>query len=318
MSLRGNLVDFPMAEVLQLLAVQEKTGILRIYGEKQRLSLVFDRGVIVSTWDRTLTSVDPLKAHIFKKGVLPEHLTLKALKLETRAEYPFVEILLREEMLSPDQVTDLCRELIRSVLMDVLTWEKGRFDFAPEMEVERYGPDCFVKAESILLEAAQKLDEKRAARGFPGLGQTVTINKEIVLSAQTALLHGVGLLAIPFLAFLGSFLLTPDPVELEKPILGPRVAAFSAEREMRNLRMVLEMYQVVHNRYPMSLIALVDEGLLSVDQLSELRRVEVKYRPLERGTRYILFTPEYFPLAKKLDQESAPAEWHEPEALGAR
>ena len=62
MGLRGDLGDFAAIEVLQLLAAQEKTGVLRLYQGRNRISLVFQAGRIVSTWDRTIQFADPLRA----------------------------------------------------------------------------------------------------------------------------------------------------------------------------------------------------------------------------------------------------------------
>ena len=47
-SLRGNLKDFGIAEVFQLVGQQRKTGILEFSRKGQRVQIVFDRGAVVS------------------------------------------------------------------------------------------------------------------------------------------------------------------------------------------------------------------------------------------------------------------------------
>ena len=46
-ALRGNLRDFGISEVFQLIGQQRKTGVLEIAGEEQRIQLRFDAGAIV-------------------------------------------------------------------------------------------------------------------------------------------------------------------------------------------------------------------------------------------------------------------------------
>ncbi len=305
MSLRGNLADFPAVEVLQLLALQEKTGILRLYGERRREALVFERGLIVSTWDRTLTSIDPLKAHVLKKGALPEHLIHKALRLEARAEYSFMDILLREGMVDPSTVESHVKELVKEVVSDLLSWDKGRFDFSPEVEVPRYLPDCAIKVESILLEAAQSIDEEAEATKsrLPGIPKTisqVTVVNPLKPSHRAIALHGLFLILMPMVAFGASLILkSTTPID-DKPVFGLRVAEYGMEREVRNLRILLEMYNALHGRYPTTLNALVLEGFLDVGRLSELLNHEVQYRVLESGSRYFLYSRSYAPLARTI------------------
>ncbi len=326
MSLRGNLVDFPVAEVLQLLAVQEKTGVLRLFGEKERIALVFEKGVIISTWDRGVTSADPLKAFIMERRILPEHMAHKAIRLEARAEYPFVEILLREGMITPVETARLVRDLVHEVVSELLTWRKGRFDFAPESEVIPYGPGCGVKVESVLLEAVRRMDEsarlepKRVFPGIPANLGKVTLNQPISFSGRSVALHLIILALMPAAAFLLSLLFTPSPRVTASPLLGDRVATYNSEREIRNVRIVLEMYRVVNDRYPSSLNQLVSEELLSLDRLSELYNHAIRYRPLENGKRYILFSESYKPLASLMTgAETAPSlEWDLPGRFAAR
>lgn len=326
MSLRGNLVDFPVVEVLQLLAVQEKTGVLRLYGEKKRIALVFEKGVIISTWDRALTSADPLKEYILEVGILPEHLVHKALRLEARADFPFLEILLREGMITLDETARLVRDQVKEVVGELLSWKKGRFDFAPDNDVVRYGPDCAVKVESILLEAVQKMDETIALGPkivFPGIPKNigpVDLGQPITLSVKSSTLHMIMLALIPLVALALSHLYLPRAAHLAPPLLGTRVAEYSAEREIRNVRIVLEMYRVIHDRYPSHLNQLVSEELLSIERVTELMNHKIRYRSLEKGNRYFLFSEGYTPLVRAVLPDSIPPSlmWDMPGTYGAR
>ena len=46
--LSGNLQDFGLADVFQLIGQQRKTGVLELSSRKLRVQIVFDRGAVVS------------------------------------------------------------------------------------------------------------------------------------------------------------------------------------------------------------------------------------------------------------------------------
>ena len=71
MPLQGNLKDFGVAEVMQLLASQEKTGILRLNGDPGRAGLVFESGQIASALDSQLSRQDPFREFLVRREIVP-------------------------------------------------------------------------------------------------------------------------------------------------------------------------------------------------------------------------------------------------------
>ena len=47
--MQGSLGEFRLAEILQLVAVQQKTGLLRLVRGEEMVTFYFDRGILVST-----------------------------------------------------------------------------------------------------------------------------------------------------------------------------------------------------------------------------------------------------------------------------
>ena len=64
MSLEGNLTAFGLSEILQLIAVQQKYGMLSIRSQERSKVLFFRNGNIVSTRDRRRKTRDPLKDYL--------------------------------------------------------------------------------------------------------------------------------------------------------------------------------------------------------------------------------------------------------------
>ena len=122
-----------------------------------------------------------------------------------------------------------------------------------------------------------------------------------VTPRTTCLFEIALLILLPVLSLLLSRSLFPAPrTAEEKPIFGERVAAFHAEREVRNLRLLLEMYRALHDRYPESLGDLVKAKLLGPRRLVMLRNLEISYRSLRGGTRYFLQSGRYGPMVRSL------------------
>ncbi|MBM3319343.1 MAG: DUF4388 domain-containing protein [Candidatus Eisenbacteria bacterium] len=306
MSLRGNLSHFGVPDVLQLLAGQGKTGILRLERPGEKAAFVFAGGEIVSTWDRAFSSTDPLKTYILRTEALPKRHLMRGLRLEPRSELPFAQILVREGVLDLPELARILREQVREQIREVLRWEEGRFEFTQEPSVRAYGPGCAVKVESVLLQAAHEIDED-AGREPPEEAPQEPLPVEKPGGrpvARPGFLHALSLLLVPAAAFvLSGFLVPPASRPDDHPPFAARVVAFQTEREIRNLRLVLEMYRSLFERYPATLGDLVHAGLLSPTQVADLRNHDVRYRALRGGGHYVLHSGRYGPLVRLLPDE---------------
>ncbi len=67
MALKGQLSDFNLAEILQLIAGQQKSGFLILEAQREMV-FVFDKGILISTRDRRTESVDPLETYLHAYG----------------------------------------------------------------------------------------------------------------------------------------------------------------------------------------------------------------------------------------------------------
>ena len=71
MGLEGQLSDFNLAEILQLLSSQQKSGFLNLEAQREMV-FIFDKGVLISTRDRRSRSKDPLEAFLQAYGFFNE------------------------------------------------------------------------------------------------------------------------------------------------------------------------------------------------------------------------------------------------------
>lgn len=160
MALEGTFKDFHVADIVQLVGLQRKTGLLTLEGEEDTLSLTFQEGAVVwvqSTrvpWEQRLTG--PLLARGLLKPVqLQEALTLQK---ETGKKLP--TILAEKGFLQKKEWDGILAQEVEDAIYRPFRWPAGRYRFVSQPTVDppegRVGPHS---AESVLMEGIRRVDE---------------------------------------------------------------------------------------------------------------------------------------------------------------
>lgn len=161
MGLSGNLESFSVPEILQLLALQRKTGILRLAhadGEKQVLFI--ERGRIVGTRDKCAPREDPLVLFLLGAGYLtPEQVaTLDRVQRETGKDS--VYIILSGGMVGRDRLVEAITQHTQKLVDHLLTWTRGSYEFqGDERAIPRQALKHPLSIEEMLMEGMRRLDE---------------------------------------------------------------------------------------------------------------------------------------------------------------
>ena len=159
-ALRGNLQDFGIAEVFQLIGQQRKTGLLHITG-KSEVRLYFDEGCVVRAFPWSGNDYEPLGQMLVRCGLLTRDV-LRERVVETEASArPLPALLLSYgdvEASDLEQVEDL---LTHEVIFQVLRWQEGSFHFTARAVEHDRGPERLLAAEQILMDGLRMVDEWR-------------------------------------------------------------------------------------------------------------------------------------------------------------
>lgn len=164
MSLDGNLRVFSLTEILQMLGMQHKTGLLTVDGPKDTITLGFVTGRVVSVESTSNPIENRLGTLLVKAGRLSAEDLSVALERQRRGSERLGRLLLRQETVRPEDLREAFRIQVHGILFNAFGWIDGHFRFAPQATVD-HDPDLFppLPAESILLEAARTFDELPAA-----------------------------------------------------------------------------------------------------------------------------------------------------------
>ena len=105
MALEGNISEFSLPEILQLLSSQRKTGVLQLGQEDDTAAFDFDEGKITGGFYRKKNLPEHLGNYLFKTGLITEGALAQA-----EAEQKKLEVRLRNHAIAnrtPDEIVFL-------------------------------------------------------------------------------------------------------------------------------------------------------------------------------------------------------------------
>lgn len=160
MALEGNLTDFGLSEILQLIAIQQKSGMLSITTSEKAMVLFFRNGKIVSARDRRRRSKDPFKDYLLQYGVLTRNDLIRIVQLSTQAKLDITEIMVSEGFLTEEVLKKHFRNQIQETLHEILTWQQCSYKFIPGNDIiaglKTWGE---YSIEGLLMESMRRIDE---------------------------------------------------------------------------------------------------------------------------------------------------------------
>jgi len=160
-ALHGNLRDFGIGEVFQLIGQQQKTGVLEVSDEETRLRIAFEAGAVVYGERASAYEQAALGDMLVRAGlVTPQRLV----ELERRIAEGGAQLdtlLLESGELSAGQLDDIIDLVTRDALFELLRWSRGSFHFTAAAIVHRRDASRCLPAEQLLMDGLRMIDEWR-------------------------------------------------------------------------------------------------------------------------------------------------------------
>lgn len=170
MSFNGDLEHFPLVDVIQLLHMTSKTGILYLKSPKGESQLVFHEGFFVSA-NHLNNSVRIGKVLADMNAITQEELkhALIEQKEAGRGRKPLIATLIEQGTIDKNTAFKGLETLIEMTIVEVLTWESGTFSLDVSKEYVsdeyRYFPEklhqeILLNAQGVLMDSLRIYDEK--------------------------------------------------------------------------------------------------------------------------------------------------------------
>jgi hypothetical protein len=184
MSLEGRLNDFTLEEILQLIALQQKTGVLNV-DASYPMVLYFEAGELVSYRDRRGTTADPLQVFLRKYGYFSSESWEHVDFIMRNSALDLTEISINEGLLSPEDLARVQQDAAQEHLNHGMLLRDGRYHFTSGREgLMGLKGRVRMKVEGLLMEAARRIDEMPVLQERYG-GERVKVRRTDV-EADTA------------------------------------------------------------------------------------------------------------------------------------
>lgn len=158
MAIRGNLREVSLPDVLQLLALGQKTGCLAVTDRSNLGHVHFDQGIIV--YASIVNRRDRLGDLLVKNGLVrPAELAAAIEEQASRTGVRLGEILIEWGAIDRVQLEKYIRLQIEEAVYTLFTWSQGSFSFEPDQRPEEGSMLVRINPESLLLEGARRVDE---------------------------------------------------------------------------------------------------------------------------------------------------------------
>ncbi|HYW49617.1 MAG TPA: DUF4388 domain-containing protein [Gemmatimonadaceae bacterium] len=184
MAIRGSLKEASFPDVLQLLALGQKTGCLSIVDGTNFGSVFFQHGKIA--FAAIVNRRDRLGDSLVKRGLITRDSLEEALREQVRNPAKRVgELLIELGFVAREVVERELRLLIEDAVFSLFTWTQGIWTFEPDVHPDGRELLTPINPESLLMEGARRVDEwALVERRFPSFD--VVFELDLVRVAEVA------------------------------------------------------------------------------------------------------------------------------------
>ncbi len=160
MALEGTLRDFSFADILQLISLQRKTGVLTLKCDDNVVTISFLDGCIVGASSLNQHIEDRIGLILLKRGELTEEELEAGLRRQEETLQRLGRILIDHRVAARDAVRAALEQQILQIVFRVFRWLDGEYHFSQETDID-YDRDLMhpMAADSIIMEGARMTDE---------------------------------------------------------------------------------------------------------------------------------------------------------------
>ena len=160
-ALHGNLRDFGIGEVFQLIGQQQKTGVLDVTGQAGRVRIVFDRGAVVHGENVGPYEHAALGDQLVRSGLVPPVRMLALERGVQDGEGDLLTLIARRGELGAVQLQEAVDLLTQNTMFQLLRWTQGSFHFTAQPVLGEGDATKRIPAEQILMDGLRMVDEWR-------------------------------------------------------------------------------------------------------------------------------------------------------------
>ncbi len=185
MALEGTLRDFSLADILQLISLQKKTGLLTLRSPDDNVTLGFSEGRLVSAESSAKRMDTRLGTVLVKTRRLSQESLSKALEIQSQTLQRLGFILLKNGFCSGEDLREGLDIQIKKITYGLFRWTDGDYVFDQQDRID-YDHEYVtpMSVESLLMEGARMMDEwpiiEKVVRSLEAVYQRVPVAQPVV------------------------------------------------------------------------------------------------------------------------------------------
>jgi hypothetical protein len=159
MALEGLLQEFGLADILQLIYFQKKTGVLNIVGKLDNIDLSFVDGFITGMKSQRRLEGNRLGKILVHKGLIQQEDLDNAVEIQKTEGIKIGNVLVKNGKVSKEEIINIVQEQIIDTIVQVFNWKEGRYEFiAQGVPIDKELP-IYLDTQHLLMDGLRIVDE---------------------------------------------------------------------------------------------------------------------------------------------------------------
>ncbi len=159
MALEGSLSDFGLADILQLIYFQRKTGVLTLEGGMEKVRLFFIEGNICSAESKRRLDDSRLGKVLVKKGLITETDLQAGLEEQRKTHTKLGNALMRMKLVEKEVLAEILGSQITETVIQLFGWKQGTYEFAAQGISQDRDFPFTLDTQHLLMDGLRLVDE---------------------------------------------------------------------------------------------------------------------------------------------------------------
>jgi len=159
MAFKGNIKEFSLLDVIQLICQSSKTGILEVETEDFSAKVFIKEGKLTDIKTSKDNFDFKIGNFLVSRGVITEGDLQIYLEKQKKNPIRLGQILIEEGVLTKEQLRKIYTDHLKSNFEKILALESGRYEFVPSVVEYNDNDITPISIDSILLDALKNIDE---------------------------------------------------------------------------------------------------------------------------------------------------------------
>lgn len=160
MALAGNIKEFGLADIFQIVSLQQKTGELNVEGKDGTVTILLESGFIVGANATFRPIEERLQRTLEHSQAISKFQLKRALETQKKTLQPLWTALAETKAIDLDVLKNMLSQQIHETIYHVLRWTDGEYRFEPKKSVE-YDRQLIrpINSEFLVMEGFRITDE---------------------------------------------------------------------------------------------------------------------------------------------------------------